>query len=153
MGSAASWLLAFSAWLTGFNSVDVVAVIVLVTFWAWVWRVSARKNNTFVLSDILVDPYSNRGSGAAVVYLGLAGVAVWYVVRVTVGGGDASNTLVTILTIFIVKAGADRAFSAWGSRDQLPPPREDSDKDQVDTGQPAPPAPCATDRLGKMGLH
>jgi hypothetical protein len=120
-----------NAWLAGWNPVDLIAIGLFLGFWFWVWRASRKKNNTFVLTDILVDPYSNRGSGAALVYLGLAGLATWYAIRVAVGGGDASNFIVTVLTVFIVKAGADRAFSAWGTRDQIPPPPPCGDEDQA----------------------
>ena len=119
------------AWLLARNPVDMLACVLFAAFWFWVWRTSRTHTNTFVLTDILVDPYSNRGSGAALVYLGLAGLATWYAVRVAVGGGDASNFIVTVLTIFVVKAGSDRAIAAWGTRDQVPPTPPDSTEDQT----------------------
>lgn len=123
-------------WLSQRNPVDLLACVLFAAFWYWVWRTSRKKSNTFVLTDILVDPYSNRGSGAALVYLGLAGLATWYAIRVAVSGGDASNFIVTVLTIFVVKAGSDRAIAAWGTRDQVPPTAPDSAEDQA---APSPP--------------
>jgi len=117
---------AFAGWLGKFNAVDVFASCVFIGFWLWVWRKSADPNDSFSLVDAIKDPYTNKAGGAAMVYLGLAGVSAWYVIRVAVDGGDPSNFLLGVLGIFIVKAGADRAIAAWGSR---APPHADGDDD------------------------
>ena len=123
-------LRAFYDWIAQFDPVDIFAVIVFALFWFWLYRTSTRPNNTFTIVDMFTDPYTNKASGAATVYIFFAGLSAWYIVRTVTHGGDAFNAIMGILTIFIVKAGADRAISAWGNRrpDMAPPPDSPPDK-------------------------
>jgi hypothetical protein len=102
------------AWLAQYNAVDLFAIFIFMAFWFWLWRSSANPQNTFDLTDSLKDSYTNKASGAALMYVFLGGLSSWYVVRTAVNGGDPTNFLITMLTVFIVKGGADRAMSAWG---------------------------------------
>lgn len=107
--------------------VDAFAIFLFFAFWFWIWRCQRDKQDTYDLSDNLKDTFTNKASAAALVYIALAGLTAWYVVRVTVAHGDPSNVLLTALGIFVVKGSADRAVSAWGNRapDRAPPPERD----------------------------
>lgn len=115
------WILVF---LGRYNPVDLIAIVVMLGAVLWLWLISVSKSNTYDFSDNFKDPFTNKASNTALVYLFMAGLSVWWVVRNAVDGGDPSNVLLAILGIFIAKAGADRAISAWGVRtpDKAPDP-------------------------------
>jgi hypothetical protein len=132
-------------WLAQWNPVDIMAILLAIGFWLWVWRTADKETNTFDPTDILKDAYTNKASGAALAYLILLGLSVWWIIRETINGGDQSNTLLLILGVFVTKAGADRAISAWG--DRKPPMAPDPLVKDADSDAPADvvlPAPVAT---------
>jgi hypothetical protein len=105
----------FSTWLSERNPVDTIALCVVVLFWFWVWKRSADDADSYDIADNIKDPFTNKAAAAALVYLFLAGVSVWWVIRSAVAGGDPSNFLLAVLGVFIAKGAADRAIGAWGA--------------------------------------
>jgi hypothetical protein len=129
-------------WLSTRNPVDTFAVAVIVVFWFWIWRTSHEGGNSFDIVDLISDPYTGKAAAAALVYIFLAGVSVWWVVRSAVGGGDPSNFLLAVLGVFIAKGAADRAISAWGSNQPPPaagnpPPIQQAPDVSIQVGAPA----------------
>lgn len=125
-----SWGWYAGQWLAQWNPVDLIALSVAGVVAIWLIRTSLDKTSTYAFSDNLVDPYTNKASASALAYMTLLGLSVWWIIREGVSGGDASNTLLLVLGVFVAKAGADRAISAWGSRvpDKAPtPPGVDAD--------------------------
>jgi hypothetical protein len=117
--------------LLALNVADVIGICCMVLFGLWLRRLGRRSDNTFQLSDALLDPYSNKASASALVYLFLAGLGIWWAVRSGVGGGDPSNFIMALVGAFVVKAAVDRGMSAWGPRrpDMAPPPDQSDDHD------------------------
>jgi len=118
--------------LQALNAADVIGILCMVLFGLWLRRLGRRKDNTFALSDVLLDPFSNKASGPAVVYLFLAGLGIWWAVRSGTGGGDPSNFIMALVGAFVVKAAVDRGMSAWGPRppDMAPPACDTMPDDQ-----------------------
>jgi hypothetical protein len=110
------WLYYIGQFFGQYNMVDLIALLVMVIALLWLWRISVNKADTYDFSDNFKDPFTNKAANTALVYMFMAGLSVWWVVREAVDGGDPSNVLLAILGIFIAKAGADRAINAWGSR-------------------------------------
>lgn len=125
-----------SEFLGQFDPVDMIALLIMAGLWIWLWRKAKDKTDTFDPSDTLKDPFTNKASAAAIAYMSLLGLSVWYVIREEVNGHDPSTTMLTVMGLFIAKAGSDRAISAWGARkpDMAPPP-------EIPTGDPVVPPP------------
>jgi len=123
------WVYDIGSFWAQFNRVDLMAIAVATFFWLWLWRKSADPMNTYDLSDTLKDSFTNKASGAALVYMVMAFLSTWYIIREEVDGNDPWNAMFAILGIFVLKAGADKAIGAWGSRqaDKAPEPSPDDD--------------------------
>lgn len=144
MTPPSQWLYYIGQFIGQYNPVDLIALLVMIVALVWLWRISLNKADTYDFSDNFKDPFTNKAAAANLVYMFMAGLCVWWVVRFTVGGGDPSNTLLAILGIFIAKAGADRAISAWGTRQpDKAPPTEPRVEPQVTDVQPEAVAPVS----------
>lgn len=135
------WLGAVADFFGRFNVVDELFVFIFAIFWLWILKRNAERQDTYDLGDNLKDPFTNRASAVPLVYLSLAFLAIWWAIRLGTNGGDPSSFILTVLGIFVVKAGADHAISAWGTRtpDKLVPPPDCGDAPQVTTEAGDPP--------------
>lgn len=134
------WIYDVGTFWSQFNRVDLMAVGMAVFWCLWLWRKSADPTNTYDLSDTLKDSFTNKASAAPLVYMGMAALSTWYIVREEVDGNDPWNALLAVLGIFVLKAGADKAIGAWGTRqaDKAPTPMPDPDAPVQQQAVPAP---------------
>jgi hypothetical protein len=127
------WLSAVADVLARFNLVDVLFCGVFFVFWLWILKRNFTRADTYDLADNIKDPFTNRAAPGPLVYLSLALLAIWWAVRDAVSGADPSAFIKDVLMIFVVKAGADHAISAWGTRqpDKLIAPPDPGSAPQV----------------------
>ena len=118
--------------LLALNFADILGISCMLAFGLWLRRLGKRNDNTFSLSDVLLDPYSNKASASALVYLFLAGLGIWWAVRSAIDAGDPSNFIMAMIGAYVVKGAADRAMSAWGPRRQDMAPQPDTMGDDQD---------------------
>lgn len=128
-------------WVAQFDPVDTFFVGFLFLALFWIWRSSVASDNTFAAVDLVVDPYTNKASAAASVYMFFAGVSAWYIIRTVTHGGNPETTLLGVLGIFIAKGAGDRAIAAWGNK--TPAVASDPNPDPV-VVEAAPPAQVET---------
>ena len=110
------WLYYVGAFLGQYNPVDLMAIAAMLGAIIWLWYISVSKANTYDFSDNFKSPYTNKAAASVLVYMFLAGLSVWYCVRVAVDGGDPSNFMLTMLGIFVGKGAVDKGIDAWGTR-------------------------------------
>jgi hypothetical protein len=144
------WLSAVADFFGRFQSVDLIFLGAVLIFWLWILHRNQEEDDTYDLADNIKDPYTHRANPTMLVYVSLAALSVWWAVRTTVNGGDASSFIVTVLGIFVAKGGVDHAISAWGDRapdksvapQGEPPAVEIKPADQPQAVQAVPPAPA-----------
>jgi len=143
------WLDAVASFFGRFQAIDVIFSGSVVIFWLWILHRNSEDDDTYDLADNIKDPYTHRANPTMLVYVSLAALSVWWAIRTTVNGGDASGFIITVLGIFVAKGGVDHAIAAWGDRapDKSvapagePPAVETKPADQPQAVQQVAPAP------------
>ncbi len=107
-------------------AIVVASIVVLIWF-------HLRRGNTFIFSDLLIDPVTKKASIEAIVTLFFAILSAWYVVIKTMNpaAGNVGPELVQILMVFLVYRGVKQGIQAYKDKPPTPPPMPDQIEQQV----------------------